>query len=235
MFEGFEMQTDRGMDVIGFFDVEERDRSMRILKAHDEQGFSDEIFVSEVLRRLKSYEGKNWIFTHSNIQIFLANPLLEQINLEDIAHALSHLCRYSGQCNKFYCVAEHSVLVAQEVLRRTGDILLAAAALMHDAPEAYLCDVTGPLKDMLLVYKILEDRFEMVISEKFNLQYPFDHPEIKKSDFEVFFTEKDHLFDFPYRAWNREGKHADVKIECWGPELAKKRFLEMAQQLGIAA
>ncbi len=200
-----------------------------------EQGFSDELFVEEVLRRLKFHEGKNWIFTHSGIQVFLANPSIEMIDLDDIAHAQSLLCRFNGQCNKFHCVGEHASLVADEVLRKTGDVMLARSALMHDSPEAYLGDVTGPLKDMLLVYDILESRFEEVIKKRFNLEYAFDHPQIKLSDYEVFFTEADHLFDFKYEPWGREGRAANVKIVGHSPQRAKERFLEMANRLGICA
>lgn len=196
---------------------------------------TDEEYLAESLRRLEAYVDTNWLFTHTGVKVFLANPSPAVINVQDIAHSLANLCRYNGQCKKFYNVAEHSVLVATEVLRRTGDRALALSALLHDAPEAYLGDVTGPLKAMLVIYGILEMRFEEAITDKFGLMHPLHHPEIKRSDYEVFFTEKDHLFDFPYEAWAREGPKADVKIECWDPERAKGRFLEMAIELGLAA
>jgi len=196
---------------------------------------TDEEFLAEVLRRLEMHVDRNWIYTHTGVKVFLANPSPEMIDIRDIAQGLSHLCRYGGQCKRFYSVAEHSVLVAIQVLRLTGSRCLARSALMHDSPEAYLCDVTGPLKDMLVVYDILESRFEAAIREKFGLIDRFDHPEIKRQDYEVFFTEKDHLFDHPYEAWGREGGRAQVKIECWEPEKARARFLEMAVELGIAA
>jgi hypothetical protein len=197
--------------------------------------FTDEEFLTEVLRRLKGFENQNWIYTHTGVKVFLANPSTSMIDIRDIAQALSNLCRFSGQCRKFFSVAEHSVLVAMEVLRRTEDRDLARSALMHDSPETYLVDVTAPLKQMLVVYNILELRFEKVIKEKFDLLYGFDHPEIKRSDYEVFFAEMDHLFDLPYEAWGRNGERAKVKIECWEPQRAKERFLEMAIELGLAA
>ena len=197
--------------------------------------FTDDEFFTEVLRRLDLHGNNNWIDTFSGVKVYLANPAVDMIRLADIAHALSNLCRYNGHCKKFFNVAEHSILVAREVLRATGNIVLALAALLHDAPEAYLGDVTGPLKDLLIVYPILEARFEAVISERFGLKYPFNHRAIKRADYEVFFTEADHLFDHDYAVWNREGQRADVRIECWDPEKAEKRFLEMAAELGIAA
>ena len=197
--------------------------------------FTDDEFLTEVLRRIKLHEGKNWIDTYCGGRIHLANPTVSNIRLLDIAHSLSNLCRYNGHCKKFFNVAEHSVLVAQEVLRATGDRMLALCALMHDSPEAYLGDMTGPLKDMMIVFKILELRFEKVISERFGLEIPFDHKAIKKADYEVFFTEADHLFEHDYAVWSREGGRADVNIECWAPEKAKGRFLKMAAELGLVA
>lgn len=236
MFEKIRTFIDeRGYPEIGFDDEKVRDAAVKILKAHDGQGWADDLFVAEILRRLEMHENDNWIYTDSGIKVFLANPSPEMIKIEDIAHGQAHLCRYNGQCKKFYCVGEHVYLVAQDVLRRTGDIELAKCAAMHDSSEAYLGDLTSPLKAMLLVYPILEARFEVAISSRFRLKYPFDHPEIKRSDYEVFFTEKDHLFDHPYESWGREGVKADVKIEGWRPELAKARFLELVDELGIAA
>jgi len=197
--------------------------------------FTDEEFFAEVTRRIDLCKDQNWIFTNSGRRIHLANPSIEAIDLMDIAHGLSLLCRFNGQCNFYYNVAEHSVNVATIVMRMTGDIELARCALMHDSPEAYLGDMTAPLKAIDIIYKILELRFEVVITKRFGLKFPFNHPQIKRADYDVFFTEMDALFDFDYEAWAREGRAADVKIFGWDPPRAKSRFLEMADQLGLAA
>lgn len=197
--------------------------------------FTDKEFLSEVIRRIDLHKGKNWIFTNSGTRVFLANPTVDTIHLDDIAHGLSNLCRFNGQCNKFYNVAEHSVHVASVVHRLFGDLELTRAALMHDSPEAYIGDMTRPLKDIDFVYQILEMRFEAVIQDRFGLEIPFHDERIKRADYDVFFAEMDTLFDFNYEAWNLNGDPADVKILGWDPPQAKKSFLKMAHELGLAA
>lgn len=88
----------------------------------------------------------------------LENPDPSDITLEDIAHGLSNICRYVGQAKHFYSVAEHAVLVAAR-LRDTGaSIEVQMAGLHHDDAEAFLGDVSSPLKELLgYAYGGLED------------------------------------------------------------------------------
>lgn len=72
------------------------------------------------------------------------NPDPKQIDVQDIAHSLSQLCRYVGHTPDFYSVAEHSVLVSQVVPREH-----ALVALMHDAVECYVNDLSAPCKQAL--------------------------------------------------------------------------------------
>ena len=69
-----------------------------------------------------------------------------QVCIEDIAHALSNICRFGGHTRRFYSVAEHSVRMADELWAGRGTGMLSLAALLHDAPEAYLGDIPAPLK-----------------------------------------------------------------------------------------
>lgn len=97
--------------------------------------------------------------------IDLAAPTPAQISIEDIAHALSNVCRFGGHCSPFYSVAQHSVLVAALAPQE-----LKFAALLHDAPEAYLGDVIKPLKVLLKEhYSTLEARFEYAIGVKYQI------------------------------------------------------------------
>ncbi len=88
-------------------------------------------------------------------------------NISEIAHALSHTCRYGGHCNQFYSVAEHSVLVSEiaEELKLCDPF----EALMHDASEAYLCDIPGPWKCKLPDYLAMEAELERKLQEFFQL------------------------------------------------------------------
>jgi len=88
-------------------------------------------------------------------------------NIAEIAHALSNACRYGGHCSQFYSVAEHSVLVSDiaEELKLCDPF----EALMHDASEAYICDIPGPWKCMLPDYLKLEADLERKLQEFFKL------------------------------------------------------------------
>ncbi len=101
----------------------------------------------------------------SGLVIDLNNPTPDMICLEDIAAALSKICRFGGHTNYFYSVAQHSLLVAQLAPKE-----LELEALMHDAAEAYLGDVIKPLKVLIAdIYTGIENKFMDCIIEKFNL------------------------------------------------------------------
>lgn len=112
---------------------------------------------------------ENWIQTYHGGSISLENPNPDDIQIEDIAHALSLICRFTGHVKQHYSVAEHCVLQATYAMNKTRDKNLALWGLLHDAPEAYLGDVSTPLKSMLPHYKVLEDNMMDVIGRKYGL------------------------------------------------------------------
>lgn len=84
--------------------------------------------------------------TYSGRVVHLVNPRADEIHIADIAHALSQTCRFAGHTPVFHSVAHHSVLVADLL---GPDQRLALWGLLHDASEAYLHDLTRPLKRVL--------------------------------------------------------------------------------------
>lgn len=74
-----------------------------------------------------------------------------QVHLQDVAHHLSMLCRFSGGARTFYSVAEHSVLVSRILRHRKASTAEQMLGLLHDAPEYVLQDINTPLKERLLV------------------------------------------------------------------------------------
>lgn len=104
------------------------------------------------------------ILTQSGLVVDLLNPSPDTIVLEDIAWSLAHQCRWTGHTDEFYSVARHSLIVASAVPPE-----YALCALMHDATEAYLGDVSRPLKTLLPAYADLEAAMWAVIAQKFGL------------------------------------------------------------------
>ena len=109
----------------------------------------------------------SFIGTFSGLRFWPLDPDPAKILIEDIAHALGHLCRFGGHSSKFYSVAEHSVHVSQLCLPEH-----ALWGLLHDASEAYLVDLPRPLKLLpeFAPYREAERRLQRVIAVRFGLQ-----------------------------------------------------------------
>jgi hypothetical protein len=167
----------------------------------------------------------DWMQTYSGKKFLPMAPRIEDICIEDIAHALSMLCRYGGHCNTFYSVAEHSWHCSYAVAPE-----YAFAALMHDASEAYLVDMPRPIKNQLPGYREAEARLEQVISTKYGLEWPMP-AEVKRVDNAILFDERKVLLSEPPEKWANEQEPLGIELELWGPECAKYTFLERFYQL----
>jgi len=117
--------------------------------------------------------------TASGNLIDLNNPHPSEINIEDIAHALSNICRFGGHAGTFYSVAQHCCLVTGMVPHEAKKM-----ALLHDASEAYLGDVIKPLKNIIgASYTSIEDRFTQLINQRFQIKpSSVQALEVKKAD-----------------------------------------------------
>lgn len=117
--------------------------------------------------RLQTYTGR---FIHP------ARPVVDDIDIRDIAHALSLLCRFGGHAKCAYSVAQHSYLASKIV--PPADALW---ALLHDASEAYMVDVPTPLKRLNAMsgYRALEAQMQWTIHQAFGLRG--DPPESVKA------------------------------------------------------
>jgi 5'-deoxynucleotidase YfbR-like HD superfamily hydrolase len=111
--------------------------------------------------------GPTWLPTFTGGQLDPLNPDESHIRIEDIAHALSNLCRWNGHCRHFYSVAEHSIRVSHSVPSKD-----ALWGLLHDAAEAYLGDFVSPLKHHTTCgeeYQRHEARLMAAIASRFGL------------------------------------------------------------------
>jgi hypothetical protein len=89
------------------------------------------------------------------------------IKIKDIAHALSMICRANGHTKIFYSVAQHSIACAKEASQQGLSKEIVLGCLLHDASEAYLSDVTRPIKKELKLYLEVEDRLQNLIWRHF--------------------------------------------------------------------
>jgi uncharacterized protein len=156
------------------------------------------------------------IRTSSGIYVNVFEPKPEMFEIEDIAHALSHQCRFGGHLPTFYTVAQHCVYVSQLL-----GAPYALQGLMHDASEAYLLDIPSPIKARLSNYKEIEDKLMKSISKKFNFKWPL-HSFVKFVDNAMLNNE-----------WNQIMLGKDVKTipEIWDPSRAKHEFIKQYQYL----
>jgi len=175
---------------------------------------------------------KATIRTFTGKTINLIMPKEEDIDILDIAHGLSNVCRYNGHCSKFYSVAEHSVLLSYKY---------GLAALMHDASEAYLGDLVSPLKKFTTLGKIfipIEKKMEKVISSKFQLGELTE--EFDQADKAFRMVEKNALFGEKF-SWREEHYNYDydfsslfdIVIYGWLPEDAEFYFLKRYYDLTV--
>ena len=135
------------------------------------------------------YQDENrHIRTYSGNKIYLFSKDTSAIQLTDITRALSHTSRFSGMTSRFYSVAEHSILVAHLVARRTDNPDTVLQALMHDTTEAYLTDIPSPFKGALENYRDLEDGVWRRIATKYNMAVGMD-PLVKSMDWVALFAE----------------------------------------------
>lgn len=127
------------------------------------------------------------------------NPDPAHIQIEEIAHALAHICRFTGHTRSGpLTVAQHSVEVSLSCPEE-----LALTGLLHDATEAYLNDVAAPLKHlpMFREYVAVEERLWGVIALRFGL--PTDiHPIVHRIDREAAWKERERFVLYHERPWS---------------------------------
>ena len=109
----------------------------------------------------------DYIRTSSGVKFYPLNPDPQGILIEDIAHALSLLCRGNGHVKVFFSVGQHCIHCAKEAEQRGYSTRLILACLLHDASEAYLSDITRPVKQHLQDYCRYEEHLLEVIYKKF--------------------------------------------------------------------
>jgi 5'-deoxynucleotidase YfbR-like HD superfamily hydrolase len=172
------------------------------------------------------------LVTYTGIKFDILNPKIEDINIIDIAHSLSNTCRFGGHCKNFYSVAEHSLLVGKKMHDISKGITL--AGLLHDAAEAYIGDVTRPVKIKFPFIEEIESNIRNCIYAKFDLDYSKYQNIIETVDKRVLMTELKELIEYTGEYLVKEEPYTDLEIQCLEPKIVKNMFLEkIAQFSGI--
>lgn len=172
------------------------------------------------------------ILTSGGTYFDFLEPERSAIDIETIAHALSHICRFTGHTREFYSVAQHSVLVSHLVPPEH-----ALAGLLHDAAEAYLGDVSAPLKMLLPDYKAIEGEVEAAVLGKFGLPATLP-PQVKHADRLALAIEQRSLMPAHSDVWDCE-THPDFAVMVnlhgafvpLGPVVARDLFMGRFREL----
>jgi hypothetical protein len=169
----------------------------------------------------------DWIQTAHGRQFWPIDPRPNEVHLDDIAHALSMLCRFGGHCLRFYSVAEHSVLMA-----RAAPPEYRRWALLHDASEAYLVDVPRPIKPFLLGYDESEERIMRAVAVRFNLHLGLPDV-VKYLDRAILMDEQlQNMAPAPV-PWSTDTAPLGVTLQFWTPEQARDEFLSTFNELAV--
>ena len=170
------------------------------------------------------------IHTHSGIIFDPLDPDPALIRIEDIAHALSHQCRFSGHTDPFYSVAQHSY----EVAWRLPDELK-LIGLLHAASEAYLVDLAAPLKSdpaFGASYREAERRLMEAIAARFGFTWP-EPPLVREVDRRMMMTERRCFLPVAESAeetdlwlwWERDLRPFPERLHAMYPWVARHMFM----------
>jgi hypothetical protein len=157
-------------------------------------------------------------------------PEESEVTIEDIASALSNVCRFSGHLPRFYSVAQHLVNTSRIV-----PVDDAFTALMHDTSEAFTNDLPTPLKAAFPIFKELETKIEKAMSNKFDFEFPYPDA-VKLADTQMLLLEKTYVKEDKHKWEYYKGvkfKHLlpKVDLDSWQPRRAKREFLERYYEL----
>jgi hypothetical protein len=175
-----------------------------------------------------------WIQTYTGVAWDLGSPRAEDVRAEDIAHSLAHQCRFTGHADVHYSVAEHSV----RAYRLVRDVLphgkrVPLAALLHDASEAYLGDLSSPLKALMpdavrKWWRSVVLAHDEAIAEWAGLPSPsvFHMGHVKRADLIMLAWEARDLMGPRPRPWIDMPEPPAGTLEPWTADDAKREFLD---------
>ncbi len=174
-----------------------------------------------------------WILTATGRRFPLDAPRPEDVDPLDLAHALGNLCRFGGHTRLHYSVAQHSLLVSELAGRP-----FRLAGLLHDAGEAYVGDIVGPLARRLPEFRAVEHRILDAVATRFGVpRWQFETPEVRHADAVALLTERKALLPPSPHPWAEDlaaARPLRRTIVPLPPEAARAAFLQRLHDLTTA-
>lgn len=174
----------------------------------------------------------SYITTVTGKHFYPLQPRPEDIDIEDIAHALSLICRANGHFRHFYSVAQHSIACAEEAVARGYSLEVILGCLLHDASEAYLCDVTRPVKRHIPAYLQAEEHLQDVIWQHFIGR------ELTEAEKKQIFEIDDQVLSMEFHLLMPEDLNedyrrlqSDCRCECRETQEVKEQFIRLQRIL----
>lgn len=180
-----------------------------------------------------------WIQTYTGKAFDLLDPHPSMVDVRDIAHHLALINRFTGATAVPYSVAQHSVLCSYQAPQE-----LALTALLHDAAEAYVTDVSRPLKEAMRLigtgvskhtdYDEISFRVERAISGRFGVNIHRLDARVKSVDMRMLATERVHLHHSAPKSWDWKAEPYKLEpqmIAPWPWRVAEARFLRRFVEL----
>ncbi|NQX36280.1 phosphohydrolase [Herbiconiux sp. VKM Ac-2851] len=166
--------------------------------------------------------------TWSGGRFFPMDPNPDDINPDDIAHALGMLCRYNGHVDQFYSVAEHCLHLSYMVSPEN-----ALWALLHDATEAYVGDMIRPLKQHMPDYVAAENRVMWAICDKYGLDRKMP-AQVREYDTRILLNERERFITrAPGGDWGNDDLEPlpGLGFFAYGPADAARTWLRRLEHL----
>lgn len=166
----------------------------------------------------------------------LLNPDPASIHLSTIASALSKMCRFGGQCPRFYSVAEHCVHAMRLAIEKGWrDCEILSAILLHDAAEAYVGDMVKPLKLLIPEFSKIEERVERAIAMRFGIDFVAWKDVVRTFDMAMLKAEKLAMWPDDKHNWAGFSDVDTFRVDFMflTHRLAESWFLEAAESVGL--
>lgn len=173
----------------------------------------------------------DYITTYTGIHFIPTQPEADGVEIKDIAHALSYICRGNGHLKSFFSVGQHCIYCSREAEARGYSDRVILGCLLHDASEAYLSDVPRPFKKRLPQYHEWEEALLQVIYTKY-LGSDLTEEEkklIKQIDDDLLFYDLKELLNEPQDG-NEPVLHVKIEREYVPFEEVEKQYLERFRQ-----